>query len=254
MDNLNKIIEKIEKFAPPELACDWDNSGWQVFLGNKSVNKVLLALTCTPDTVNQAVKNGCDLIISHHPVLFEKFNKISVENNALLPVITAIKHNIQIYSAHTNLDSAPGGIADKLAELLCLNNIEIPKQLSEDSRLARVGEFEEEKDLNLFIKELKEILKIGKIKLINPSGKTKIKKIAVIPGGGASFIPKIKDIDMLITGDIRYHNALEAENIVVIDAGHFETEIIILPVLKELLSEFSVEVILSEEKSPWEII
>lgn len=254
MCDLTKIIKKIEEFAPLELASSWDNSGWQVYLGNNSVKKILLTLTVTLDVVEQAIENKCDLIISHHPLLFEKFNKISTENNALLPVITAIQNHIQIYSAHTNLDSAKGGIADKLAQLLCLKNIKNLEQIPEDFRLGRIGEFEEEIELDLFIENLKNILKIDKIKLTNPSNKIKIKTIAVVPGGGASFIPKIKDIDVFITGDVRYHNALETKNMIVIDAGHFETEIIILPLLQELLGEFNVEVIFANEKSPWEIL
>ena len=254
MTDLNKIIEKIEKFAPPELASDWDNSGWQVYLGNNSVNKILIALTCTLDVLEQAIKNNCNLIISHHPLIFEKINKISTENNAVLPLIKAIQNNIQVYSAHTNLDSCKGGVADKLAVLLGLKNIRFPDQLAEDSRFARVGELEKEKELDIFIKELKEILKTDNIKLINYSNKTKIKKIAIIPGSGASFIPKLKDIDVLITGDVKYHNALEAKDFAVIDAGHCETERIILPVLKELLSEFSAETLIAEETSPWEIL
>jgi len=254
MENSDKIIEKIENFAPPKLASAWDNSGWQVYLGNNSTNKILLALTCTLDTVEQAIKNNCNLIISHHPLIFEKLNKISTRNTALLPVITAIQNNIQVYSAHTNLDSAQGGIADKLAELLDLNNVAYLEQIFEESQLGRIGELKEEINLDIFIKNLKETLKINKIKLINPSNKTKVKKIAVIPGSGAGFIPQIKDIDVLITGDVKYHNALEAQDFIVIDAGHFETERIILPVIKELLKEFSVEILLAEEKSPWEIL
>ena len=223
MENLNKIIEKIEKFAPPELASDWDNSGWQVYLGNDSVNKVIIALSPTLNVIEQAIKNNCDLVISHHPLIFEKINKISAKNNALLPLIKVIQNNIQVYSAHTNLDSTQGGIADKLAELLKLKNIKNLELVSEESRLGRIGELEEEKDLNLFIKELKEILKIDKIKLINPSNKTTIKKVAVIPGSGACFIPTLKDIDVFITGDVKYHDALEVNDLIVIDSGHLET-------------------------------
>ena len=254
MENLEKIIKKIENFAPPELASDWDNSGWQIYLGNNSVKKVLLALTCTLDVINQAIKNDCDLIISHHPLLFEKVNKLSAENSAFLPVIKAIQHNIQVYSAHTNLDATKGGIADKLAELLSLKNITSLEKDLEDSQLGRIGELQEAKELDLFIKELKEILQISKIKLTNYSNKTKIKKIAVVPGGGASFVPKLKNIDVFITGDVKYHNALESKDFVVIDAGHFETERIILTDLKDILDEFGLEIIIAEENLPWEIL
>lgn len=253
MADLNKIIEKIENFAPLELASVWDNSGWQVKLGNNSVNKALLALTITEDIVNQAINNNCDLIISHHPMLFEKFNKISAENKALLPVIKAVQNNIQVYSAHTNLDFARGGIADKLAELFGLQNIFVPEYL-EDNKFVRIGELHEYKDLRLFIEEIKNKLKAPNVKLINNSNVLKVKTIAIVPGGGASFTPNLKDIDLLLTGDVKYHNALEAENFAVIDAGHFETERIILPVLKDLLAELDIEIIIAGEQPVWEII
>jgi dinuclear metal center YbgI/SA1388 family protein len=253
MTNMSQIIEMIENFAPPALASSWDNSGWQVNLGNKSVNKILLALTVTEDILNQAINNDCDLIISHHPMLFEKFNCISIENKATLLAIKAIQNNIQVYSAHTNLDSTKGGIADKLAELLGLENIKIPDYI-EDSRFIRIGELKEVKSIEDFANEVKIQLNLSHIKLVNNCKRTLIKKVAVVPGSGASFIPYLKDIDALVTGDIKYHNALEAENFAVIDAGHYETEIIIFPTIKGLLSQIGIEVLIAEEKSVWEII
>lgn len=252
--NLNEIIKKIENFAPPELACVWDNSGWQVYLGKNSVNKILLALTVTYSVLEQAIKNNCDLIISHHPLIFEKLNKISAENQRDSVLIKAIQNNIHIYSAHTNLDASQGGVADKLAAVLGLQNIRIPENLSEEANLVRIGELEEAKNIDLFINELKEVLKTDKVRLINPLNKTKILKVAVVPGSGASFIAKIEDVDVLVTGDLKYHNALDVENFAVIDAGHLETERIILPFLKEILSEFGVEVLIAEELSPWEFL
>lgn len=254
MADLNLIIEKIEQFAPLELASSWDNSGWQINLGNKTVNRILLALSPTVDVVNQAIENKCDLIISHHPLIFNKLNTFSVEEQTSLALITAIQNKIQVYSAHTNLDSSQGGIADKLAGLFNLKNIVLPDYLQEESKFARIGEFETEKELDIFINEIKEKLNVQKIKLINTSNKSKIKKIMVIPGSGGSFIPKIKDVDVLITGDVKYHDALEAKNIIVIDAGHLETERIILPVIKDFLAEFAIEVFIADEKPLWDFI
>lgn len=254
MVEFNKIIDKIEKFAPPELAADWDNSGIQVYFGNKTVNKILLALSPTADVIKQAAEIGCDLIITHHPLIFDKLNCISSENETSRIIILAIRNNIQIYSVHTNLDSAPDGIAEELAKRTGLKNTAIPDYLGEDSRCIRVGEFETEKELDNFIREIKENLNVEKIILINPSGKTKLKTAAVIPGSGGGFIGKIKNIDVLITGDVKYHDALEAKDTVVIDAGHFETERIILPVLKELLSTFDAEIIIAEENPPRRIV
>lgn len=251
MTELDKIIVKIEQFAAPELACDWDNSGWQVFLGNMQVNRALLAITITDDILEQAIANDCNLIIAHHPLIFEKINKISTQDAVSALLVKAIHNNIQIYSAHTNLDSCKGGVADVFAKLLGLNNIKV---LDKETGLGRIGEFENEKDVIKFICELKEILNIQNIKIINTSNIISVKKVAVIPGSGASYIKNIKDIDVLITGDVKYHDALDAKNFAVIDAGHFETERPVLNHIKQLLSHLDLEILIAKEKSPWEFL
>ena len=254
MVNLKEIIEKIEQFAPSELASDWDNSGWQVNLGNKSVNKILLALSPTLNVINQAAEAKCDLIISHHPLIFGKLSKISADNETSKAIITAIQNNIQIYSVHTNLDSCEGGIAEELAKVLGLKNIITPEYLQEDASYVRIGELENTKTISDFAQEVKKSLQVYKIKLINNTEIKEIKKVAVVPGSGASLIPKLRNIDALVTGDVKYHDALDAKNFIVIDAGHYETEQIIFHKLKELLKEFNIKVIIAEESPPWEII
>ena len=114
---IDKIITLIEDFAPLELQESWDNSGWQIDLGKKDANKILLALTVTEDIVNQAVKNNCDLVISHHPLFFVPFS---------------LNKNIPIYSAHTNLDATNGGTTDTMIELLSLPELKkITPELSD---------------------------------------------------------------------------------------------------------------------------
>lgn len=217
MANLDLIIKKIETFAPLELAESWDNSGWQVWLGNKNISKIMLALSPTDEVINSALKKGCELLITHHPIF-----------------VCPLDHrNLQIYAAHTNLDFAPLGIAYMLGEMFKTDG---------------------EQSLSDIINKIKKSLNIGTIKLINPSNIQKIRKVKVMPGSGGGLITEQKDVDLYITGDIKYHDALEAKDFAVIDAGHFETERIILPVLKELLQEFDVEVLIAEEKSPWVFI
>lgn len=216
-DNLDLIISRIEDFAPPELAEKWDSPGWQVYLGDKTISKVMLALTATNEVICQAVDKGCELLITHHPLYFSSLDH----------------KNLQIYSAHTNLDFAPKGIAFQLLNMLA------PVQ---------------EEDISETIKRIKTKLGVNVIKLINPSNITKITRIAVTPGSGGSFIPGLKNIDLYITGDVKYHDALEVKDFAVIDAGHFETERIILPVLLDLLKEFDIEVFIAEETPPWEYV
>ncbi|EKE02735.1 MAG: hypothetical protein ACD_20C00337G0006 [uncultured bacterium] len=254
MAKVNKIIDKIEKFAPLELQSEWDNSGWQVYLGNSDVKKVLLALSPTFDVIEQAIKLGCNLIIAHHPMIFGKINKIKSGNYTGLAIIKAIQNNIQIYSAHTNLDVVQNGVADKLAALLDLNNIRAIEETALNSGFGRVGELEKVENLDEFLGKLKQILNVENLKLINPSNKEKIKRIAVCPGSGGDFIKDLRDIDLYITGDIKYHTALEVDNMVVVDAGHLETERIILSDLKELLDDLDIEIIMAQESSPWQVV
>lgn len=217
MANLDLIISKIEEFAPPAIAEEWDIPGWQVYLGNKNITKVMLALSPVDDVIDQAVGMGCELLITHHPMFLCNINH----------------KNLQIYAAHTNLDFAPQGIAYMLRKMF---------------------QADREQPLSDMVNKVKKTLNVETIKLVNPCNIQKVRKIEVMPGSGGSLIPKLADIDLYITGDVKYHDALEAKNFAVIDAGHFETERIILPVLKDLLQEFDVEIFVAEEKSPWEFV
>lgn len=254
MAKLDEIINKIENFAPNTLACDWDNVGWQVFLGNETVNRIMLCLSPTVEVVVQAVEQKCDLIIAHHPMMFDKINKINCQSSVSRAVIKAIQNNTQVYSAHTNLDSAKDGIADKLCRMLDIKNTTPIEKINEETGLGRIGELETEISLTEMTEKIKTVLNTDKIRVINPAGKNRVKKVAVCPGSGGDFISKLKDIDLFITGDVRYHTALEVEDLIVIDAGHLETERIILPELTELLKEFDVEILIAEEDSPWQVV
>lgn len=248
MAKLNEIIKEIEEFAPPELACEWDNSGWQVYCNENEVKNVMLALSPDINVINQAIEKNCELLITHHPLLFGKINKLSIKNPYTATVIKAIKNNLNIYSAHTNLDKTNGGTGDYLAYELGLNNIKTIEEF------IKIGNLESEINLKDFINKLKLILNTDTLKIINPQNIDKIKKIALCAGSGADLINKINDVDVFITGDVKYHTALDSKSFIVIDAGHYETEVIYLPILKDIISNFDIDIYIAEEKSPWEIV
>lgn len=240
---LRKVINKIEEFAPLSLASSWDNTGWQVNLGRDFVSKIMLCLTVTSDVLEQAKKNNCDLIISHHPLLFDKYNKINTEIDSIAIAIEAIRNNIQIYSAHTNLDCCSGGVSDTLAKVIGLTSIYAP----EENSFIRIGEYKG----SCFFKDVYENLNLDAIRYSN--WKRYPKKVAVVAGSGSSLFSQLKGVDTVVTGDVSFHRALDAEamDIQVIDIGHFESERVILPVLKDLLRKLDVEVIIADEESPW---
>ncbi|MDD3237393.1 MAG: Nif3-like dinuclear metal center hexameric protein [Candidatus Gastranaerophilales bacterium] len=245
MAKTGDIIKSIEDFAPLDTAQEWDNSGWQINLKNTLTKRVMLALTLTPDVLNQAIISHCDLIITHHPIIFNPLKKI------VDPLLTkTIKNNIQVYSAHTNLDIAKGGITDYLATKLGF------RATKTNNDFIKKFDLPKEEKLETIIKLIKSNLNLEHIKLINPSKKQTIKSIALCSGAGGSFISDLNDskIDLYITGDIKYHEALNADNLVIIDIGHFESERIVIDIFKKILKNVDIEIFEANEKNIWQIL
>lgn len=221
--NKYEIIQKIEKFAPPELAESWDCSGWGVETEKSEIKRVMLALTVTNNIIKQALEQKCDMIISHHPLFY---------------VPTDWK-NMDIYSAHTNLDRTNGGTTDTLVKSLSL-------EVSEKSDFLRYVDINI--DINEFSKKLSKIS--PNFRYVNNQNKKSLKRIAFCAGSGTDFIQEAYEngADALVTGDVKFHTALESP-IILFDIGHFESEILVLDVFKSLLKD--IETIKAKEKSPF---
>ena len=239
------IISKIEKYASLDLAEPWDNSGWQINLGHDYTNKVLVALSLTKDVLEQAITNDCDLIVTHHPAIFNSIKKI---DNSL--ILETIKNNICVYSAHTNLDKTYGSTTDALCGVLGLQNLVTVEDY------IKISHLKDELALEQIIENVKQALNLDQIKLINPNNITIVKNIAVCAGGGGGFIDKLRDydVDIYITGDIKFHKALEVEGFAVLDIGHFESELAVLPLIQGLIAKTKVDCIIAHEETPWEIV
>ena len=241
---IKEIIEKIENFAPLSLAEQWDNTGWQIKLDFDDADKIMLALSPTLDVLEQAKQHDCSLVITHHPLFFSKLKQITPDVLSNKVAIFAIQNNIQIYSAHTNLDKTQGGINDKLASMLGLFDIEVI------DGLVRVGMVEEVSP-EQFVLKCKKTLGCNSVKLINPLGLKNVKKVAICSGSGSDFISSV-EADIFITGDVKYHNAIEVLDKAVLDVGHFESERVILASLQEILAPW--DAVLADEKNPWELL
>ena len=221
--NKNEIVRKIEEFAPPETQEKWDCSGWGVNIKEKEVNRILFTLTVTDKIVQQAREKGCDMIISHHPLFYVPLDW----------------KDINIYSAHTNLDKAEGGTTDRLIKELGFTK-------TENYEFVRIVKLEEP----LTITELKQkLLNISpNLKYVNNNDIQTIRSIGFCAGSGSEFINEY-DTDAFITGDLKFHTALEARP-VVFDIGHFESEIFAPIILKEI-TEVGEKGIIADEKSPF---
>lgn len=234
----------LNSIAPFETQEDWDNSGMLVGDMDAEVKKVAVVLDITHEEIKKAKAIGADLIISHHPVIF---NPIKSVTRGSVPY-ELVASSINALCCHTPLDIANGGTNDSLAELL---GIEVTR--TEDPIL-RLGMVEPTTAENLAGKIAKTLN--TKVRYAD-AGKT-IKKIAICTGAGCSLIEAAGEIDAFITGDASHHNFLDCiqAGITLIAAGHYETEIVVVPVLvKKLQAQFpDIEIIDIKQENPIKFI
>lgn len=244
MEKVTKIIKRIEEFAPLNTMQKWDNSGWQINLGIEDTNRILLALDVTPSTVDEAINKKCDLILSHHPIFFNSIKTIESPF-----IIKAIQNNIQVYSAHTNLDIAQGGVSEYLAEKCGFTDLDTAFEF------IKYKQFDEEKNFSKLISTLKTIFSLPSVRVVNSQRKT-YKSIAFCSGSGAEYIQELEKIgiDVFITGDLKHHQALNATNMTIVDLGHFHSERFVVEIFENILKNEDVEVIAAVEKPAWELI
>lgn len=234
----------LNSIAPFETQVDWDNSGMLVGDMDAEVKKVAVVLDITHEEIKKAKAIGADLIISHHPVIF---NPIKSVTKGSVPY-ELVASSINALCCHTPLDIADGGTNDSLAKLL---GIEVTR--TEDPIL-RLGTVEPTTAENLAGKIAKTLN--TKVRYAD-AGKT-IKKIAICTGAGCSLIEAAGEIDAFITGDASHHNFLDCvqAGITLIAAGHYETEIVVVPVLvRKLQAQFpDIEIIDIKQENPIKFI
>ncbi|MDY3088277.1 MAG: Nif3-like dinuclear metal center hexameric protein [Oscillospiraceae bacterium] len=234
----------LNSIAPFETQEDWDNSGMLVGDMDAEVKKVAVVLDITHEEIKKAKAIGADLIISHHPVIF---NPIKSVTKGSVPY-ELVASSINALCCHTPLDIADGGTNDSLAKLL---GIEVTR--TEDPIL-RLGTVEPTTAENLAGK----IAKTLNTKVRYADAGRKIEKIAICTGAGCSLIEAAGEIDAFITGDASHHNFLDCiqAGITLIAAGHYETEIVVVPVLvKKLQAHFpDIEIIDIKQENPIKFI
>lgn len=241
LESQKDVFEFINERYPLSLQEKWDNSGWLVRSMNSGCRKILLALDITNDIVCEARRKGTDMIISHHPVIFEPLRSIRTDN----PVYHLIRNDISALCIHTNLDIAEGGtnsvIARKIAEKVGISgNPQALEELGNGSSLGCIIELSEKITKEKFTEILKEIFGCQYIR-INSKGKKCLSKIAVCSGSGGSLaeISMAKGCDALVTGDVKHDVWITANNtfFTIFDCGHFHTENLVLEELRYVLEK-----------------
>ena len=231
---IREITDAIEKFAPLRLQEDWDNAGIQVGDPEADITGILLCTDATEDVVAEAIELGSNLVISHHPLIFHGLKKIMGRTPVERTVAMAIKHDITIYSAHTNMDSAWHGVSFRMADKIGLTNVEF----LDDNRVEPYGDARcdiagcgvigniEPMPAHVVLKRVKTAFGVGAVRY-SGDGNRMVSRVALCGGAGGFLLDKAVNAgaQLYVTADMRYHDFLEnSQRIVVADIGHYESE------------------------------
>jgi dinuclear metal center YbgI/SA1388 family protein len=245
---VSHIIDLMARIAPPSLAEDWDNCGLQVGNGSWPVQSIWVALDPSSPVVANACQKQVDLLITHHPLIFKPLRSIDCRTPIGSVIESALRHRLSIFSAHTNLDAVREGLNDRLADLIGLTRRRVLQPSETDPLLCpggehgigRIGSLETPLKLKALAAELKTKLGLTVVRMAgNPD--LAVREVAVCTGSGSSLMPEVMraGVQVYISGDLRYHDARDAEavNLGLIDIGHFASEHLMVNLLVERLRE-----------------
>lgn len=247
---LKDLIKNIENKYPLDLAYSWDNVGLIVGDLDKKINKIMVSLEANENVIDEAINKNVDIIITHHPFIFSKMNKITTSDLKGKLLYKLIRNDIAVYSMHTNFDVSIDGLNDYFMEIMNFKNIEILDLNEKGCGLGRISNLDKELTLLELCKLVKDKFNVKKLNFCGDKN-SKIKRVAVVTGSGSDMV-KIcieKNVDVLITGDVKYHQAQDIVDLGfnLIDCGHFESEDIFKDCMSGFLKEnFNIEIIKSE--------
>lgn len=236
------IIDIMQSHFPEHIQEEWDKTGFQLGDRQQKVSKIMVGLDADIRTLDEAIDQGCDMLVTHHPFLFNKLD-LDFKTSTGRFIQKAIMHHIAVYSAHTNLDKVAMNVW--LAEAMQLRHIEV----CEDDGLVRKGQLSQPMSMNDFVSHLKQTLHVDVVKVAGK--KDAIQSVAVCGGSGSDYIDVLKNqVDAYVTGDLKYHAGMQAydDDFLLVDVGH-HVEVIMVKKLADILrEESSLEVV--ESTSP----
>ena len=277
MNTVSMITEKLEQLAPKAAACDWDNPGLLVGRSDREVSRIYVALDASCAVVDAAIDAGCDLIVTHHPIIFRGVKSINDQSALGLKLLDLIRNDVSVFSMHTNFDSCPGGMADIVCAALGLRKTGLmeptgflPKDTQNGAAEGlQMRVVETEGDVNPdaygigFTAELPELLSAAEL-----AARVKacfglpfvqyydagmpIRRIACCPGSGRGELKEVLSlgVDAFLSGDMGHHEGLDLceEGISLLDAGHYGLEHIFVHYIAEFLrAQFPEAEIIEEE-------
>ena len=238
---IKDITDVIERFAPLDLQESYDNSGLIVGRPDDEVRQALLAVDVTDEVLDEAEREGCDLVITHHPIVFHPLKRFNSADYVQRLVERAIRRGIALYACHTNLDSTPGGMSWRLAEMLGIGGLRVlqPTRPTGDAGFGVVGELPEAVATTEFLNRILQVLGVRVVRHSRIATE-RVRRVAVCTGAGGSLIDDARraGADFYVTADLRYNDFMTPDGaLTVADIGHFESEYCAIRLLFDVLSK-----------------
>lgn len=239
---IKEVFDALERFAPLPLQEDWDNAGLQIGLTAAEASGALLCLDVNEEIVDEAISKGCNIIVSHHPLIFRGLKQIVAADTVQRAVMKAVKNDIAIISMHTNMDNAIGGVNFKMAEKLHLNSVELfaKKQVGGvEAGSGVVGQLPEPIAADGFIATVKKTFGV-ECAQCNELLRRHISKVAICGGAGDFLLPQAIALgaDAFITGEMHYHVYFGHEQeIQICVIGHYQSEQFTSEIFRDILAK-----------------
>ena len=239
---IKEVVAALERFAPLPLQEDWDNAGLQVGLTETEVSGALLCLDVTEAVVDEAIANGMNLIVSHHPLIFRKLSSIIGANEVQRCVIKTLKNNVAIVSMHTNLDNAFEGVNYKIAEKMGLDGVRFIAAKERDGvecGSGVIGTLPQPMSASAFIAMLKDRFRVDCVQA-NELLRRDISRVALCGGAGSFLLGEAKreGADAFVTGEMSYHDFFDhVQDIQICVIGHYQSEQFTTEVLRDIIAK-----------------
>ena len=232
------IIASIENFAPLSLQEEWDNSGLCIGSEEDEVTSVIVGLDCTPELVDEAIACGADMIVTHHPLIFSGLKRISPDDFVGKMVMKVVKAGISVYAAHTTADKVADGVSGAMAVRLGLEDVQILDEDGDGTGLGVVGNLPQPMTAQEMVELVRTRFALETVRTSRPLD-SMITRVAMCGGSGSSLIgaAKASGAQLYISGDISYHNFFTQDEFMIMDIGHYESEIEIVDILFSLIKK-----------------
>ena len=242
-NKIGNLLEVLDSFSPFILQESWDNSGLLLGAKNREFKEIYLSLEVDRKVLENIKENS--VLITHHPLIFSSLKQIDFSTYPSSLLELAIKKNIMLIAMHTNFDKTHFG------KYIVENILGIKNFWQEGF----VIHFSWDKDFESLSALIKKKMKMDTLKITKTQNQN-CQNIALVTGSGASFIKELENVDCFITGDIKYHDAMEAleKNIHLLDCGHYELECYFGEIMANLLTNYGYKAIISASQNPFKLV